>query len=213
MKSMVKFLPIAIALTLLTAMYLLTTASGSAVAGTVALDKSYITTPGGTIQVTLTDADLNTGVSTTETSDRSNVTYAVASQNVVGSASDKEVKVKNVPIMDANADGVVNAADVRVMTTSAVLSTRIGTWEVWAVDADDGIVTVRNTHATVTTASAFNFKLTYTAPAIQHATVKIASTQDTTGFNLTVRETGANTGIFTGTFKTLAPTSTTTPIG
>ena len=213
MKSMVKFLPIAIALTLLTAMYLLTTASGSAVAGTVALDKSYITTPGGTIQVTLTDADLNTGVSTTETSDRSNVTYAVAAQNVVGSASDKEVKVKNVPIMDANADGVVNAADVRVMTTSAVLSTRIGTWEVWAVDADDGSVTVRNTHATITTASAFNFKLTYTAPAIQHATVKIASTQDTTGFNLTVRETGANTGIFTGTFKTLATTSTTSPIG
>ena len=123
---MVKFLPIAIALTLLTAMYLLTTASGSAAAGTVALDKSYITTPGGTITVTLTDSDLNSGVSTTETSDRSAVTYAIAAQNAVGSATDKEVKVKKVPIMDSNADGVVNASDVRVMTTSAVISARIG---------------------------------------------------------------------------------------
>ena len=213
MKSMVKFLPIAIALTLLTAMYLLTTASGSAVAGTVALDKSYITTPGGEITVTLTDSDLNTGVSTTESADRDGTTYAIAVQNVVGSASDKEVKVKKVPILDANADGVVNASDVLFNTTTALAATRIGSWSVWAVDADDGIVTVRNTHATVTTASAFNFKLTYTAPDVQHATVKVASTQDTTGYNLTLLETGANTGIFTGTFKTLATTSTTSPIG
>ena len=220
MKSMVKFLPIAIALTLLTAMYLLTTASGSAAAGTVALDKSYITTPGGTITVTLTDSDLNSGVSTTESSDRSAVTYAVAAQNTVGSASDKEVKVKKVPIMDTNADGVVNATDVLFTTTTSDCAgaficnaTRLGTWVVWSVDADDGIVILRNTHATVTTAEAFNFKLIYTAPDIQHATVKVASTQDTTGFNLTVRETGANTGIFTGSFKTLATTSTTTPIG
>jgi len=217
---MVKFLPIAIALTLLTAMYLLTTASGSAAAGTVALDKSYITTPGGTITVTLTDSDLNTGVSTTESADRDATTYLFASTTAVGASSDYQVKVKKVPIMDANADGVVNATDVLFATSTddcagsfVCNSVRLGTIVVWSVDANDGIVTLRNTHATVTTAEPFNFKLIYTAPDIQHATVKVASTQDTTGFNLTVRETGANTGIFTGSFKTLATTSTTTPIG
>ena len=46
------------------------------------------------------------------------------------------------------------------------------------------------------------FTVTYKAPDVQEATVRITSTQDTAGFDITVTETGADSGVFTGEFVT-----------
>ena len=48
------------------------------------------------------------------------------------------------------------------------------------------------------------FTVTYKAPDVQTADVHIASTQDTVGFAVTLTETGAATGVFTGSFQTAA---------
>ena len=46
------------------------------------------------------------------------------------------------------------------------------------------------------------FTVTYKAPDAQTETVRITSTQDPAGFNISVMETGADTGVFTGEFTT-----------
>ena len=46
------------------------------------------------------------------------------------------------------------------------------------------------------------FTVTYKAPDVQTATVRITSTQDTTGFDITVTESGADTGVFEAMFTT-----------
>ena len=46
------------------------------------------------------------------------------------------------------------------------------------------------------------FTVTYKAPDEQTGIVRITSTQDTAGFDITVTETGADTGVFEGMFTT-----------
>ena len=46
------------------------------------------------------------------------------------------------------------------------------------------------------------FTATYKAPDVQTMTVRITSTQDPAGFDISVMETGADTGVFTGSFTT-----------
>ena len=60
MKSKARFLPFVLALTLLTSLFVLSPAT--AATGTVKLTKSFITTPGGELGITVEDADLNFGV-------------------------------------------------------------------------------------------------------------------------------------------------------
>lgn len=196
MKSKVKFLPIAIALTLLTSMFVFSAVSAEP--GTVALDKSFITTPGGALTVTLTDPDLNSGVlQSAEASGRDAVLYSFPI-GVPGPTSDTEFKVKKVPILDNTGDGVVNADDVTIATLLPLLGTE--TLVVNQVDENDGIITIRSTGTQI--GAAQGFTVTYLAPDVQTHTVRVASTQDATGFDVQVVETGSNTGVFTGTFGT-----------
>ena len=60
MKSKARFLPFVLALTLLTSLFVLSPAT--AATGTVKLSKSFITTPGGELTITVEDEDLNFGV-------------------------------------------------------------------------------------------------------------------------------------------------------
>ena len=60
MKSKARFLPFVLALALLTSLFVLSPAT--AATGTVKLSKSFITTPGGELEITVEDADLNFGV-------------------------------------------------------------------------------------------------------------------------------------------------------
>ncbi|MCY4529542.1 MAG: hypothetical protein OXD46_11005 [Chloroflexi bacterium] len=47
-----------------------------------------------------------------------------------------------------------------------------------------------------------SFTVTYKAPDVQEATVRVTSTQDTAGFDITAMETGADTGVFEASFTT-----------
>ena len=60
MKSKARFLPFVLALALLTSLFVLSPAT--AATGTVKLSKSFITTPGGELTITVEDEDLNFGV-------------------------------------------------------------------------------------------------------------------------------------------------------
>jgi hypothetical protein len=51
-------------------------------------------------------------------------------------------------------------------------------------------------------AGGIKFTATYKAPDTQTETVRITSTQDPAGFDISVMETGADTGVFTGSFTT-----------
>lgn len=199
---------------MLTAMSVLSLAS--AATGSVALDKGFVTTPGGALTVTLTDSDLNVGVAQADETQGRNVVLGILADYEtpalgVGPAGSFEVRTQLTPIMDANADGVVNYLDVSVTSTIAgfVGLTLPGTGDTRhpaaVVAAGEGIVRfTNNTGAGIAGAAAFS--LTYTAPDVQTATVKVSSTQDVTGFDLLLTETGASTGEFTGSFATAAAT-------
>ncbi len=77
----------------------------------VALDKTHITTPGGTITVTLTDSALNLGlVQTAEATDA--LTDANYTIPVSDSGDTFTVRTQKRPIQDHDADGDVDFADV-----------------------------------------------------------------------------------------------------
>jgi len=174
----------------------------SAADGTVSLSKDFVTTPttGGAVTVTLTDDDLNTGVTqTAEAVDSSGTAYAVSGL-LPGSVA--SFFVQNRPLQDraSDSDTFLSREDVTVTTSTA------GVLEVFALSANDGRVDIRNI---TTTAQTGSFTLTYVAADVQTTTVKVASTQDSTGFDLTLTETGADTGIFEATFDLAASTTST----
>jgi len=178
---------------LLVSVFLITPIFGAT--GSVSLDKSLVTSPDGTLTITLTDADLNVGVSqVNEAADFSGDAYGQLTTNTTGTTF--YARVQKFPILDANADGNLNFQDVTVDTKALSVLT---------VSPSGGLVTfLVNTSTNTTTRS---FTVTYTAADVQTQTVKVASTQDSTGFNVSLTETGNNTGVFTGTVKTTTSTS------
>jgi len=160
-----------------------------AATGTVTLDKSFITTPGGVLTVTLTDADLDAGViQTAEDKDYSGVTYAIPAGAVGTTFYDR---LQKFPLHDHNGDSVVNFQDVVVSATTTI--------SVLSVDQNGGLVTFLK----LTTGTG-DFTVTYTAADVQEdVTVAVSSTQDAIGFALRLRETGPSTGVFTGSFETV----------
>ncbi len=186
-----------------------------AATGTLALDKTFVTTPGATVTITLTDADLNVGVTqNNEASDYNGVAYSFPFTAGNDAGLQQQVRVKKFPILDSNGDGNVNFQDVAVNYADL---------EILQVSANDGLVTVR-AKVGEATAAATAYTLTYKAAAIQDTpctpvaavctvastasgAVKVSSTQDTTGFVILLRETGPDTGIFKATFKTAVATS------
>jgi hypothetical protein len=192
----------------------------SAATGTIAIDKSYITTPGGTLKVTVTDDDLNIGVlQDNEATDFAGAGYAAPAGNAGGTAGATFFdRVKKFPIMDsltgAAADGVVNHLDIVIacatcgagMLPVAGDSTANIEFVVLSIDPNSGLVTFLVTivnEANLTPA----FTLDYVASGVQTTTVQVTSTQDATGIAVILTETGANTGIFENTFDTDAATN------
>jgi hypothetical protein len=215
------------ALALLTSMFVFSPAS--AATGTVSLDKSFITTPGGTLTITLSDEDLNAGVvQVGETDGRAlhdpSITddHAVPDVGVLIGEEFSVITGKG-PILDANGDGAVNFQDITVelvdgglgapadlnnITLPGVDADGNAVRHPFAVYSSNGIVVFRATAAVV----AAELQLTYTAPDVQNATVKVASTQAAAGFDIVLVETGASTGTFTATFNTDATTGNTIDI-
>ena len=65
-----------------------------------------------------------------------------------------------------------------------------------------GAFILRSANAVDVPEGGIMFTVTYKAPDASDETVRITSTQDPTGFDITVTETGADTGVFTGSFTT-----------
>jgi hypothetical protein len=185
--------------------------ASAASAGVISLNKTFVTTPSaaGTIEVTLTDSDLDiAALQTNEATDYSGVAntylFPFTANNDAGLLSSYKVKIA--PIMDSNGDGIVNFSDV---------TASISDLNVYTVDASNGIVTLQAKTGEAST-SATPFTLTYKSAGVQttgttwaNGAVKVTSTTDTNGFVIQLKETSSNSGIFKGTFSTGTSTSAT----
>ena len=69
-------------------------------------------------------------------------------------------------------------------------------------NAQGGAFILRTDAASVSVPEPITFTVTYKAPDVQEVTVRVTSTQDTAGFDITVTETGADTGVFESDFTT-----------
>ncbi len=145
---------------------------------------------GGTVTVTVTDPGASTAqVNAAETV--GSTAYSIP----IASAGDSFVfQTLNPLLMDANDDGVVSATDITLSISNAVPI---------SVVPVNGVFTLQ---LTTPVTSPTTFAVTYRSERVDTLPVKITSTSDTTGFSLTLRETLADSGVFTGTFETGAAT-------
>ena len=145
---------------------------------------------GGTVVVQVTDADADVAAAfVSET-----LAFTACPNDVT--APTRQIQVANVPIVDANADGVVNFQDVTLATDANAHTT------MFMVDAVNGIVTLK----CVTSQTPTTQEVDYKAAAVNtigtaHATasnsiVKVHSQADASGIGLLLKETGKSTGIF-----------------
>ena len=252
MKSKVRFLPFVIALALITSMFVFSPAS--AATGTVSLDKSFITTPGGTLTITLTDSDLNTGVTQVDELQGRDITnpakkaiYRIPGTVTIPAGGELRFRTSKSPILDASeaalgvdldgsggdlsttSDGGVDFQDIVVSAVAGTLAPEIFQFEQMTLptgavnipaaagsgavrhafdvfSVGGGIFVLRNWGEAFTPFTDIDFQVTYVAPDVQTHNVKVASTQDATGYSIVLVETGASTGVFKATFTTAATT-------
>ena len=159
---------------------------------TVSLTGEYIRI-GGTMPVTASDA----GVSTTTTY-TAEATGEIAYTLPNGSTGDTFVfQTANALLADTNGDGVVSELDLTISVTDAIPV---------SIVPSNGVFTLQLAWDVT---SPVPFTVTYRSEKIDSLTVKVTSSSDTTGFSLTLQETTAVSGVFTGTFETGAATVTT----
>ncbi|MCZ6539910.1 MAG: hypothetical protein O6922_08820 [Chloroflexi bacterium] len=106
-------------------------------------------------------------------------------------------KLQNSPVGDFNANGAIEAGDVQISTSKAVVQ--------W-VNAEAGTFQVVHSQATSQTET---FTVTYRSEQKDAAVITLRSPSDPTGFTLTLRETTATSHTFEATFNTGSATSTT----
>jgi len=152
-----------------------------------------IETDSDVVIVTVVDADKNIPV------DASSTTGVGANlMDEVGETQTIPLDQAKSPIVDANADGVINTEDVTVtddgdgaMAVSAVVP---------GSGSTQGIVTVLVVTASSSTAPT-NITLAWKTSAEDSVTANVKSTQDPTGIDITLTETAEGTGIFRGTVQ------------
>jgi len=139
-----------------------------AVAGTVDLDKTHVTTPGGLITATLTDSDLDLAQSIVDkadlTSSANNPDSTTDPENAyAGSDEDGDdavddyqfyvtsaglfsngltqyvIRTASAPILDSNSDGIVSSADVVVQNEDGTTSAAA---KVFSLNSVEGLVTL-----------------------------------------------------------------------
>ena len=195
MRRTTRFLQLALVLSLLFSAFVSKPLSAAST-GTVELDVDFVTSPGGSLKVTVQDPDLDVGVRQ-EDVDKDFDGNALVTPALVANQT-RFYRLPKFPILDHNEDGIVNFQDVVLDTTTRAF---LG---VLTLAPNSGLVTFI---ASTTVAAGTTFTVTYTAAEVQTHTVKVSSTQDATGFTLTVKETGATTGRFEATFRTATSTS------
>lgn len=147
------------------------------------------------ITVTVDDSSLGTtGLNQNESTDFTGNPYELPP----GGASEQHIfRVANGPIADLNGDGLIDGGDIQVTVPNVGLSwvsTQTGTFSVTRF---------------VSNPNPIQFQVTYRNEVMDVATVDVRSSSDIDGFELTLRETGMSTNLFTATFSTGDETSTT----
>jgi hypothetical protein len=160
-------------------------------AGTVTVTPSFARL-GDTVTVSVHDPDLGTGVLRQNEATGASGPYEMPAG---GAGANAVFTVAHPPIGDRNGDGSVNNLDVDTSSPAMVVS---------SVAAATGVVTLTRGVASGTPTP---FALTYVTEVIETTTVKVTSSADPNGFDLTVRETGAATNTFQATFVIGASTS------
>ena len=112
MKKASRLIPFLLVPVLLVTLFQLTRVS-AATTGTVALDKTFVSSTEDVVTVTLDDADLDVGQSVSdEATDSSGVEYTFTGGNGISTV----VRVQNFPLLDNNDDGIINFEDVTLST-------------------------------------------------------------------------------------------------
>ena len=195
-----RFIPFFVGLSILTSLFLITPITAS---GTVTLNKTFVTTPGGVVKITVDDTSLDAGIPQTDVAAGVNAAGAPTEFTIGNFNVDADLTVGDtitvfttkVPLQDGpDADSIFNRFDVTVTAAA-------GTLTVFAAGAAGGSVTLQNTGG-ATIVAATTFTLTYTAADVQTLQVQVESTHESDGINVTLRETGATTGKFEATFGT-----------
>jgi hypothetical protein len=157
-----------------------------AAVGTVVLDKTYVAPAGGaagTVTVTLTDADLNTATSVIETLDTSTTTLSAGVSETIFLANGN-VLAGTLVLNDVGAGQAESDPLILEVTLASSVQGRI---VITAGSAD-----YAGDLSTVT--------IDYDYATVQSQNVTVTSTVGTSDISVALTETGANTGIFTGSF-------------
>ncbi|MDP6823494.1 MAG: hypothetical protein QF554_09405 [Dehalococcoidia bacterium] len=178
-----------LALIALAMLFVAPASAATATPATVSLAGEHVRI-GGTVTVTVLDQGVQTVATyTAETAGKLGYTLPV------GSSGDKFVfQTANPLITDRNGDGITSTADLAISVADAIPA---------AVVPSNGVFTLQLTRDV---ASPIPFTVAYNSERIDTLTVKVTSTSDKTGFDLTLQETAAVSGVFSGTFETGAAT-------
>ena len=180
-------------------------APAASVTGTVALDQTWYTTS-GSIEITVTDGDLDNATARTE--DRT-----VGSQDGAGAIAN--LSTGRFKLANTNVVGTPEIYASAILRTAG--TTELAGVEVSVVSAPLGIVDVLNgTGASIASDTTLYFS--YDTSGLDTVKVKLTSTQDTTTFvsastQIELTETGINTGVFEATvaLQTTASATGTSP--
>ncbi len=165
-------------------------------AGVLAFTPAYLK-PDSTVTISLTDADLGVGDWHMTESAGTSGPYAIPA-GPAGTAL--FATVAQPPIADVTGDRLVTTVDIQSSNPQV---------SVTSVDGDSGQITVVRG---VSSASPTAFTLMYKSDVIESAFVKITSSSDPVGFNLSLRETDPKSNTFTATI-TVAPATAATNAG
>lgn len=147
------------------------------------------------VTVTVTDADVeNTVMNEDEATDFAGNPYALPP----GGTGEQEVfRVQNAPLADLDGDGDVDTGDISVSDSTVSVA--------WVAAETGTFALVRSQ----TNATPVGFTTTYRHSLVDTVKVRITSPADTTGFELTLKESGAQSSEFTATFSIASESSMT----
>ena len=214
MKSKARFLPFVLALALLTSVFVLS--SASAATGSVSLSESY-TTLGGSLDITVSDPDLDAGVSQENEGPYMIEAGAIAANDPVRFRTEKGQILNADDKLGVDYLDVVLTVDVSGSPNETTTNAIMRAWNALTSEGDDGArhpftlenpqggaFILRSSTDVMVPDGGISFTVTYTAHDIQMHSVNVRSTQDPNGISVDLTETGLSTGVFTGSFGVLA---------
>ena len=219
MKSKARFLPFVLALALLTSVFVLS--SASAATGSVSLSESY-TTLGGSLGITLSDPDLDVGVTQVDEEIGADGERYMIAGGVIAANDAVRFRTGKGQILNADDKLGVDYLDVvlKLDTSAYATSTPATIMQVWGEltnqsgDGDammyhpftlenpqGGAFILRSINEVTVPTAGIYFTVTYTAHDIQPYSVNVSSTQDPNGISVELTETGLSTGVFEGSIN------------